>query len=602
MPKVVVLGGGMGGMVAADELSQRGYEVTLYERWDRWGGKARSFSRYHSATEDRKGLPGEHGFRFFPGWYRHVPNSMRSTDTNNGTVYDNLAQASRVVIAQDHGQPRLEVPSRFPQSKAEWKLALQTFRDRDQFGLSDKEFKTFGMKMLDLMAQCKTRRDEKYMGITWWDYIEAEKMGSQYKKLLATGLTRSLVAMKAEVACTRTVGNILIQMLVYATIPGKASDRVLDGPTSDVWIKYWREKLQKQNVTLVDNSHVKALHMEGDRIKSAEVLCGEEVVQAEADFFVSAVPVEVMTKLVNDDIRRQAPSLANLQKLQVEWMNGIVFYLKRDVPITHGHCILADSTWAITAISQAQFWSCPMDDFGAGSTHGVLSTDISNWIEKGDQVVHKAAQDCSAEEIATECWAQIKAHFKELTDDDLIAPVDDPNIRSWFLDPDINTKVNEPGYTGSVNKVRGLMTIDKLHQMEAENADMGHDANAEPLLINTVNSWQNRPHSKTDIDNLVLASDYVRTNTDLATMEGANEAGRRAVNHILDADGSNKPRVQVYDFPEMWLFAPFRGLDKLLMVLGIPAINWHWLWHIGIWLMKGLMHVVARIARLFKLI
>ena len=38
------------------------------------------------------------------------------------------------------------------------------------------------------------------------------------------------------------------------------------------------------------------------------------------------------------------------------------------------------------------------------------------------------------------------------------------------------------------------------------------------------------------IPNLVLAADYVRTHTDLATMEGANEAARRAVNAILDAD------------------------------------------------------------------
>ena len=37
--------------------------------------------------------------------------------------------------------------------------------------------------------------------------------------------------------------------------------------------------------------------------------------------------------------------------------------------------------------------------------------------------------------------------------------------------------------------------------------------------------------------NLFLASDYVRTYTDLATMEAANEAARRAVNGILDAAG-----------------------------------------------------------------
>ena len=61
-------------------------------------------------------------------------------------------------------------------------------------------------------------------------------------------------------------------------------------------------------------------------------------------------------------------------------------------------------------------------------------------------------------------------------------------------------------------------------------------ANLEPLLVNTANSWEDRPDAVTRIPNLFLASDYVRTHTDLATMEGANEAARRAVNGILERD------------------------------------------------------------------
>ena len=53
------------------------------------------------------------------------------------------------------------------------------------------------------------------------------------------------------------------------------------------------------------------------------------------------------------------PSLANVRTLapNVEWMNGVQFYLKRDLPITHGHVIHIDTPWALTSISQVQFWS-----------------------------------------------------------------------------------------------------------------------------------------------------------------------------------------------------------------------------------------------------
>jgi uncharacterized protein with NAD-binding domain and iron-sulfur cluster len=67
MPKsVAVLGGGVAGLSAAHELAERGYDVTVYEKKDMFGGKARSLSVPNTATAGRKDLPGEHGFRFFP--------------------------------------------------------------------------------------------------------------------------------------------------------------------------------------------------------------------------------------------------------------------------------------------------------------------------------------------------------------------------------------------------------------------------------------------------------------------------------------------------------------------------------------------------------
>ena len=68
--------------------------------------------------------------------------------------------------------------------------------------------------------------------------------------------------------------------------------------------------------------------------------------------------------------------------------------------------------------------------------------------------------------------------------------------------------------------------------------------NLEPLLINTAGSWADRPDAATAIPNLFLAADFVRTHTDLATMEGANEAARRAVNAILAASGSRGEAVR----------------------------------------------------------
>ena len=94
--------------------------------------------------------------------------------------------------------------------------------------------------------------------------------------------------------------------------------------------------------------------------------------------------------------------------------------------------------------------------------------------------------------------------------------------------------------------------------------------NLEPLLINTRGSWADRPDATTRIPNLFLAADYVRTNTDLATMEGANEAARRAVNGILERSRSSATPCRIWPLSEPAIFAPARAIDFVLWKLGLP--------------------------------
>ncbi|MCR6639201.1 MAG: hypothetical protein NVV82_09505 [Sporocytophaga sp.] len=94
--------------------------------------------------------------------------------------------------------------------------------------------------------------------------------------------------------------------------------------------------------------------------------------------------------------------------------------------------------------------------------------------------------------------------------------------------------------------------------------------NEEPLLVNCTNTWDLRPYAYTQVPNLYLASDYVKTNTDLATMEGANEAARRAVNSILDASGSKTPKCKIWDLHEPGIFTLLRWRDLQRYKKGLP--------------------------------
>src|SRR5262245_64420487 len=88
---VIVIGGGVAGLTAAHELSERGAAVTVYERRPDWGGKARSQFVPGTAAGGRKPLPGEHGFRFYPRFYKHVIDTMHRIPVGGGrSVADRL--------------------------------------------------------------------------------------------------------------------------------------------------------------------------------------------------------------------------------------------------------------------------------------------------------------------------------------------------------------------------------------------------------------------------------------------------------------------------------------------------------------------------------
>src|SRR5262245_63363104 len=101
---------------------------------------------------------------------------------------------------------------------------------------------------------------------------------------------------------------------------------------------------------------------------------------------------------------------ANLDQL-VSWMVGIQYFLHEDVPLVRGHTFYPDAPWALTSISQPQFWR-DLGNFrrlyGSGEVGGVLSIDVSDWDTPGT-FVPKIAKECTREEVAREIWEQLKA-------------------------------------------------------------------------------------------------------------------------------------------------------------------------------------------------
>ena len=526
---VAVLGGGMSGLAVAQELVERGFNVSVYER-KALGGKARSLPVPGTGTGGRRPLPGEHGFRFFPGFYRHVTDTMRRIPFpgNAGGVRDNLVDISAGRLSRSGGRADLGVPDLQGGGGIDVAWLRETFTGLLQqvTALPAAEIGFFVNRYIVYVTSSEERRYGQWENVSWWDFIRAEGKSAEYQAIVAKFLTRGLVAVKEEVASTRTVGNMGQAFLLSAAGLGTDGDaglaRMLNAPTNEAWIDPWARHLRELGVRFHLGQTVEALDVKNGRIDAARTVdAAGKRHRIDADWFVCAVPPNRAVDLWSLEVLAHAPELEGTRHLHTDWMNGIQFYL-RETPRGLGELLsFMDSPWQLTAILQSSIWNRDFTrDYGDGSVADCLSLDISDWDAPGI-LYGRPAKQCSPAEVAKECWAQMKAHLEDTG----ASVLPDGVLHSWFLDPAITW---HPG--------------------------LGRNTNDEPLTVNTIGTWTRRPQARTGIPNLFVAGDYVQTNTDLATMESANESARAAANALLaaaDSPAAPAETWKLYQPPEL---------------------------------------------------
>ena len=410
--------------------------------------------------------------------------------------------------------------------------SLELFFDELKF--DDGDLTLFAAKVLQFFTSSDARRLGEYEGIAWWDFLEGDLYSAAFQRQLRA-VPRTMVAMDPKRGSARTVGTISMQLILDFATTGVNNDRTMGGPTSEMWFDPWVTLLQSLGVKLHSGASIAGIEVAGNAISGVRLADGTTVT---ADYYVLAVPIDAAIGLITPQLGALDPVLETLRVKNpddlVSWMVGIQYYLYEDVPLVRGHTFYPDSPWALTSISQPQFWrdlGLFRWGYGGGEVGGLLSIDVSEWNTPGTYIP-KTAKECTPDEIAKEIWGQLKAALNGTHPGEEI--LTDELMHSWHLDDDLDFSAGVP----PVNKAR--------------------------LLVHPPGSWALRPDAGTAVGNLVLAADYVRTYTDLASMEGANEAARRAVNVILQRSGSTAGQVPTWPLTEPDKFAPWKKLDEKL--------------------------------------
>ena len=525
--RVAVVGAGVAGLTAAHELAVRGYEVTVYEAAQAPGGKSRSVPVPGTASGEHTALPGEHGFRFFPAFYRHLRDSLAripcpASHGATGSILDRLVPTDYVTYVEPGIPERVERTDRPEATDVERYL-------RDT---------SYTWASLRFLTACNERRRETYEHMSMAELCP----DGEFAKL-----PKLLVACSAREISARTAFTILHQL--SAGRLGDTPDALLDGPSSERWIEPWCEYLDSLGVRFQYGHKLESVHME-DGAVHALGLRGptDEDMRVQADHYVIALPQEVVARLidVSPDLREADPSLASIGQLETDWMAGLQFFFDCPLGMRKGHYVFSDSPWAVTAIEQNLCWQdVNLERRGDGQVRGILSAIISDWWTPG--LLHRRpASQCSKQELIEETLHQIRRAFPEGSPE--WRSLGQAHLRRAFVGPGIEPRSSDD--------------VPGEHYVE----------NATPLFVNTVGSFSRRPYAATRIPNLVLAADYVRTNTDLACMESANEAARRAVNAVLMRSADEAEPCALFPLREGSGIALFKAIDTRLHAQGKPSL------------------------------
>lgn len=504
---VAIFGGGPGGLSAALELAERGFQVDVYERHGNLGGKSRSEWIAGTGTGGRRDLPFESGPHVYMPWYQHWADTLRRIPVGPGqSAFDNLTSVDTMLtslVSSMVVNPRPGAPLSAEQVTAFATGFISHFAERinqDTPALISKiaALTTSGLKRQ--FGQLEHITLEQYMG---------PMEPATFDLLAATvGATKvdpkTISARGGSKGCHWIFGYYLSRGL---NVNNRGMPSLLSLPADEIVFEPLGRRLQELGVRIHLGQRVEAVHYGAGRITGATVteLASGARRSVDADWYVMAMPQDRLPGLLPDAVAAADPLLSadSLSRLGEQWLGGGQFYMRGDAPhgAPFGEAVLGP--WQAVAIDYASL--LPPGDFarryGDGSIGQWVSIDLQTWDTPGP-LTGLTARECSQEQLLDELLGLFRT---------------------------TNTAWNQV--------TRNDFALHRPSPFLTFPAGGGRLSNDEPLWGPLVGTYANQPDAATQVENLMVGTSYVKTTMGIDCMDSACEGGRQAANAILDRSG-----------------------------------------------------------------
>ena len=543
-PKVIICGGGIGGLTVAHELSKKNFDVTVYERNNIVGGLARS--NYYVDKQNNFRYPTEYSWRVYGTRYYNLLRILSEIPLKNkpaASVHDNLVQFSTYIF------PRFDEQEVVVDNGSNTKKLATHFKKGDLRKITNK---------LLFCLTASTERIDSLDHLTWNDYCGdlSEEANKFMVRMWGPALGMDPTYMSFPVIAR------VLRVLLSGLVPGNSAHNayhlyVMNQPTNDAWFDEWTNYLQTtRGVKIKTNCEVLDLKTEDGKISG--VIVRDKTTGAtnedHADYYVCSLSAEAIASIVEKNNQLAAhTTLKNTVALakkcrQIQLSVQIFLDQKIIYPTPNDNVLyLPDSPWALIIEPEDMMWrSTHSTDPRVKSvlSVGICQTDVPGILHKKPYTL------CTEKEVEEEVWAQI--------------------IKSCHASG-IKT---EAGKTLETTTIILFYMWDSFYYNKEKNIiDVW-----EPKFSNNAGSLGLQPPITTEIPNLFFATAYAKTNTYIFSMEAAAEAGVKAANEILKKhtiiNSVPAPLTPVFSFATTpVIFRPLQYIDRILFKLKLPHLS-----------------------------
>jgi cytochrome b involved in lipid metabolism len=577
MKSVSIFGAGISGLTIAHELSEKGFEVFVYEKDENIGGMAKS-------KRNKNNLPTEHSWRGYASFYHNTFNILKripiksicETFTNEkfydidevqkhtkeddlwtyykGNVYDLTNWVKKHpggrIILNCGGKNLEDTWNKFNVSWHNGDKYIMKRLETYKIGKLKESYSENNYTVYDNLIQDKLKfvflkndriiqlsliskirifflvlesifsdkRKEVWKNILLKDYIKNNFDNDTYEYII-NGAVGPGIGLDLNTAS-------LYQFYYFASLD-LSNWKNMNKPTSEAWFDIWKEYLQSRNVKFIrgelkkikyDNNHIINCELTDNTIISTDEYCFAINPNDACDIFEKSSMTELYTTFENlKTVNNQISFFITLKKKVIfpEDMNSIV---------------LVDSDFNITMYSQDNLWC-----------NSVLQKESYKSLWSGTCCQSSSGIQLNIDEFKKQILKQIF------------------DCKSFLS---ILEKKNNY-----------LLTIDDIQDIELYDEWKYKDGRLQADNKKWVNNMYNdnfKPDSKTIYDNFYISGGHTNTSFPIWSMESSTESGKIVSNLILSK--YNKELAFVYKHNDNVILNFLGKADNTLYMLGLPNI------------------------------